>query len=100
MDKKVGKTGLNQKEAIFRIITGVLGNRFHPGVDVAPLVNERPDLSDARPALKQIIEQVYRGLLTGVILSKFNPKVEAIRTIEDQRIREYANRITHYWIKH
>ena len=98
MKQKVGKTGLTQKEAIFQIISGVLGARLAPGANVESLIAHKTagDLKPRwhSPELDKMIALVSEGLLDGTVPSKYNSASDR------GKVREYANRITHYWIRH
>lgn len=97
MELKLGKTGLTQKEAIYQIISGVLGSRLQPGVEVEDLIANKPagDLHPRwnSPELLKMIDLVSVGIIDGTIPSKYNSGSQL------KRIREYSNRITHYWLR-
>lgn len=105
---KRGTTGLTQKEAIFRIFKKVMGPQFVEGRDVRPTLCVKSNVYgranwDASH-LNRIMHEIYLGLEDGSIPSKLNDETSETKnrskyTVEKLR-REYANRITHYWMKH
>lgn len=98
MDRKIGKTGLTQKDAVFEVVKRVLGSSYDPTVSVESLILKKPDgyvkPQWHSPVLDQMIALVAQGLANGTIPSKYNSSTS------DVQIRQYANRITHYWITH
>lgn len=98
MKQKLGKTGLTQKEAIYQIICKVLGPRMQPGVEVEDLIAKKDEgYIQPRwnsPELLRMIDLVSAGLVDGTIPSKYNSKSNL------KEIKEYSNRITHYWLRH
>ncbi len=98
MEKKFGKTGLTQKEAIYQIICKVLGARLQPGIEVEDLIANKPegDLHPRwnSPELLKMIELVSAGIIDATIPSKYNSGSQL------KNVREYSNRITHYWLRH
>lgn len=104
MQTRRGTSGLTQKEAIFRIFKHALGTQFYPGMDVKKVLCTKPN-SYGRAKwdssyLNRIIHEVYEGLCNGTIPSKLNSNSEGhSESYFNQLRREYANRITHYWMK-
>lgn len=105
MQTKRGTGGQTQKEAIFRIFKQVLGERYYPGMDVKKVLcikaNTYGRAKWDSSFLNRIIIEIYEGLCSGAIPSKLNSNSEghSERHLDNLR-REYANRITHYWMKH
>jgi hypothetical protein len=98
MERKLGKTGLTQKEAVFGIIKSVLGSRYNPHVSVEQMFT-RKGPTDVRPTcnmreIRPMIDIVAKGLSDGTIPSKHNS------ASSQKQIDQYANRIVHYWLSH
>lgn len=98
MERKIGKTGLTQKEAVFEIIKKVLGPRYNPKVSVEQMFTRKVQ-GALRPTwnpreINPMIALVADGLRDGSIPSKYNS------TSSKHQVNQYANRITHYWITH
>lgn len=98
MDRKLGKTGLTQKDAVFEVVKGVLGKNYDPKVSVESMIAHKSD-GYVKPqwhssVLDQMIALVAQGLRDGTVPSKYNSSNSELQ------IRQYANRITHYWITH
>ena len=95
-----GKTGLTQKEAIFQIIKGVLGDLFQEGADVRPQILKRNDYGRREHAsveLDTIVQKITDGILGGTVPSdrygsESNPS-------PDYLVSEYARRIALYWLR-
>lgn len=96
MSRKVGKTGLTQKDAVFEIVKSVLGNNYDPKVSVESRIAHKSDgyvkPQWHSPILNEMIYLVAQGIRDGSIPSKYNSLSSGVG--------EYANRITHYWITH
>lgn len=98
MKKKIGRTGLSQKDAVFDIIKSILGASYDPKTGVEGLIAKKAD-GYIRPRwnselLERMIALVAQGLQDGTVPSKYNSSSYELQ------IRQYANRITHYWITH
>lgn len=98
MDRKIGKTGLTQKDAVFEVIKGVLGADYNPKVSVESMIARKSN-GYVKPqwhstVLDQMISLVAQGLRDGSIPSKYNSSSSNLE------LKQYANRITHYWITH
>lgn len=84
-----------QKDTVFKIIKNYLGNDYNPDISVKEFLwnKDKLYLGDNRRHGQDFIsitKLVYKGLLDGSVPTKLK---------NSYQIKEYATRITHYWLK-